>query len=771
MGIVYNIFNLYSSLFSLRFSYETEMAEIMKVVHLISGGDTGGAKTHILSLLSNIAARMSIQMVCFMDGPFAQEAREMGIPTTVMEGWNLFAVLKQLEHFIREGEFQIIHCHGARANMMGALLRRRLKLPVVTTVHSDPRLDYMGRPISRLTYGTINAMALRRLDYRIGVSDAMVDTLISRGFDADRLFSIYNGIDFTPRTPSMNREEYLKSLGLTWPADAVMPMITARLNPVKDYPTLLRGFAKARQRCPQLRLLIAGDGAEQERLEALARELELGDTVCFAGWVTDTDSFYHALDINTLTSLSETFSYSITEGARALLPAVCSRVGGLPYLIDHGVNGFLFDPGDVDALAGYFVQLGQDKELRERMGRRLNAKAKERYSIKSTIDKQEEIYKIILRRQEKPKKHYGATVCGAYGKGNAGDDAILEAIVQELRAVDPDLPIWVLSRTPKETRLKYRVNALYTFRLDKFWRRLGRGGLYINGGGSLMQDVTSRRSLWFYLLTISMAHKRRNKVLMYGCGIGPIQYASNRRRCARVLQNNVDAITLRDVHSKEELAQMGVTRPKIILAADPTVILPAAEPAAVDGLLEQWGLDKAGKYICFSLRTWPGFEEKVDVFAAGARYACETHGLTPVFLPIEARLDTPAAQKVADKLGGIPHFIAPQCATSAQVIGMFARMEAVVSMRLHALVFAAGQGVPLVGIVYDQKVSSFLDYIGQDLYTDLKDVSVEGLCASIDKAVARTADKEFLLSGVERLREVEGRNSETAARLLKGETP
>ena len=98
--------------------------------------------------------------------------------------------------------------------MMGALLRRSTGLPVVTTVHSDYRLDYLGRPLSRLTYGTINTIALRRLDYRIGVSDAMTDLLIKRGFDPDRLFTIYNGIDFTPRTPALSREEYCRSVGL-----------------------------------------------------------------------------------------------------------------------------------------------------------------------------------------------------------------------------------------------------------------------------------------------------------------------------------------------------------------------------------------------------------------------------------------------------------------------------------------------------------------------------------------------------------------------------
>lgn len=174
---------------------------------------------------------------------------------------------------IREGGYQLIHCHGARGNMMGALLRRSTGLPVVTTVHSDYRLDYLGRPLSRLTYGTINTIALRRLDYRIGVSDAMTDLLIKRGFDPDRLFTIYNGIDFTPRTPALSREEYFRSVGLEADGDSVVVGIAARLNPVKDIATLVRGFAKAHQECPSLRLLIAGDGEQMSMLKGLAAEL------------------------------------------------------------------------------------------------------------------------------------------------------------------------------------------------------------------------------------------------------------------------------------------------------------------------------------------------------------------------------------------------------------------------------------------------------------------------------------------------------------------
>ncbi|MCI2105646.1 MAG: polysaccharide pyruvyl transferase CsaB [Intestinimonas sp.] len=738
----------------------------MKVIHLISGGDSGGAKTHVLSLLQNLSRTIDVTMVCFMEGPFAQEARGLGIRTEVYPGLNLLRVLSILKRKIKAERIDLIHCHGARGNLMGVLLRRATGLPVVTTVHSDYRLDYLGRPFSRLTYGTINTFALRRIDYRIGVSDAMADLLISRGFDPDHIFTIYNGLDFTLHPPAMSRTEYFRSVGLDAGEEEVVAGIAARLNPVKDIATLIRGFAKAHETCAHLRLIIAGDGEQMEMLKKLAAELGVQDKVCFAGWVTDTNTFYQSIDINTLTSLSETFPYALTEGARASLPTISSKVGGVPYLIDHGVNGLLFTPGDADTLAKHLVALASDPTLRKHLGERLHRKAVEEYSLERTVERQLEIYRIILRRQARPhKKREGALVCGAYGRGNAGDDAILEAIVAELRQLDPDLPIWVLSRNPDSTRLAYRVNSIYTFNIVRFLRRMSKTRLYINGGGSLMQDVTSRRSLWFYLFTISAAKRFGNQVMMYGCGIGPIHYPFNRSLAAKVLQRDVDCITLRDTHSLTELKDMGIDRPEIILSADPTVILPAADAQVVDGLLESHGLAPDGKYIGFTLRPWPGFDEKAQVFGRAADYAWEKYGLTPVFLPIEKRLDVSAAQKAAAYMKA-PHVMIADTGSSRHTIGLFARMQLTVSMRLHALVFSAGQGVPLVGVVYDQKISSFLSYIGQDLYTELADLTLERLCAQIDAAVKRIGDTEFLSGGVNRLRQVEHRNQKTAAKLL-----
>ena len=736
----------------------------MKVLHLISGGDTGGAKTHVHTLLAGLTPHIQVKMVCFTEGPFAQEARELGIDTQVIGGRNALANLKTLTRMVKEEGYDIIHSHGARGNMMAALLARKTGLPTVSTVHSDYRLDYLGRPFSRLTYGTINTFALRKLDYRIGVSDAMVDLLISRNFDPERLFSIYNGLDFTPRTPAMNREEFSRSVGLEAGESCVVAGIAARLNPVKDIATLIRGFALAHKDFPALRLLIAGDGEEMTRLKQLAAELGVSKEVCFAGWISDTDSFYHAIDINTLTSISETFPYALTEGARVALPTVSSKVGGVSYLIDHGSNGFLFQAGDAQALAGHLLTLAKDPDLRKAMGRRLYEKAKREFSIEATIQRQLEIYETILRYERKGRDR--VVICGAYGRGNAGDDAILLAILTELRAIDPDLSFQVFSRNPPDTRMHYRVNAFYTFNAFKACHYFRRAKLFINGGGSLMQDVTSFRSLWFYLWTLAAAKRSGCPVIMYGCGIGPIRNPRNRTRATKVMNRYVDAITLRDPDSQKELGVLGVTEPRISLSADTTVILPSAPADVVDGILESCGIPAHGNYIGFVLRPWPNFEEKVKDIAAAADYVYEKYGLTPVFFPIEPRLDVDAARRVTSHMTA-PRYVITDGYTAAQTIGILSRMQVVVSMRLHGLIFAAGQGVPLVGIVYDQKVSSFLSYIGQDLYEDLESLTAENLKALIDGAVERGKDPQYLSESVAKLRRMEAVNRQVVEEYVK----
>ncbi|MCF0123007.1 MAG: polysaccharide pyruvyl transferase CsaB, partial [Ruminiclostridium sp.] len=420
--------------------------------------------------------------------------------------------------------------------------------------------------------------------------------------------------------------------------------------------------------------------------------------------------------------------------------------------------------GDAADLAGHLLTLARDASLRDAMGTRLYEKAKREFSIEATLQRQLEIYHAVLRYERQGRDQ--VVICGAYGRGNAGDDAILLAILTELRTIDPDLTFQVFSRNPKETRLRYRVNSFYIFNLFKALSHFKKSKLSINGGGSLMQDVTSSRSLWFYLWTLRAAKHHGCPVLMYGCGIGPIRNSGNRARAAKIINRYVDEITLRDPNSLKELESMGITNPKITLAADTTVILPAASKEVVDGILESRGLAADGSYVCFALRPWHNFEEKVGEIAAAADYVYEKYGMLPVFFPLEPRLDLEASKLAISRMKAPCHLIT-DAYPAEQTIGLLSRMKAVVSMRLHGLIFSAGQGVPLVGIVYDQKVSSFLSYIGQDLYEDLSTLTEEKLEHLIDQALERGTDPDFLSERMAVIHEMEAVNRQIVEPYVK----
>ena len=734
----------------------------MKVIHLISGGDTGGAKTHVQSLLQNLSRGMDITLVCFRDGPFAREAAELGIETRVCSG-GFFSALREVRRMIAEEGFELVHTHGSRANLAGAILRSTCGRPVVSTIHSDYRLDYMGRPLAAATYGVLNVLALRRIKYHVGVSDAMRDLLISRRFPRETTFAIYNGLDFSREPKRHDRAAFCARVGANVAPGDIVVGAAARLDPVKDLATLVRGFAAAREGHPELKLIIAGEGPERPALEALAEELGVRGAVTLAGWLDDMEEFYSALDINSLSSLSETFPYALTEGAAYRLPTVASAVGGIPRLIEDGKTGFLFAPGDWEKLGARLAQLASDPGLRERLGAAVHERAAREFSVEATCREQRAVYEEILEREARGRS--GVVICGAYGMGNSGDEAILDAIVAEMRAIDPLMPLTVMTRDPAGASARLGLTAVHTFNFPRVLAVMRRRALYINGGGSLIQDVTSRRSLWYYLFTLRAAKRLGCKVMMYGCGIGPVKRPGGVERTRRVLNSCVDAITLREPDSIEELARFGVTKPEIILASDPALTLPSAPAEEVDAALEAAGAAPKGKYICFALRLWPGFGEKAGVFAAAARHAHEAYGLTPVFLPINHLDDGQAAALVAEKLGDTPHVLLPGPMSSALVIGLMSRMQVVVSMRLHGLIFAAGQGVPLIGVSYDPKVTAFLRCV------DAGCVPLEGLeegelCRLIDGAAARSGDAAALEENVRKLRAIEHRSMETAARLL-----
>lgn len=739
----------------------------MRVIHLIGGGDTGGAKTHVLNLLKELNQSIDARLFCFRKGEFSEDAAKLGIPIEVIESGNPVVGLRELKRRLAGEKVDIIHCHGARGNLMGNLIKKHLGAPVVTTVHSDYRLDYLGRPVAMLSYGTTNMVALRRVNFYIGVSDPMTDILIERGFPADRIYTIYNGIDFKTPIHPVPKEEFLKSVGMEWEPDDVIAGIAVRLSPVKDVPTLLRAMKLAASRNPHLKLLVGGDGEDRQKLEAMTRELGLEKKVRFAGWLTDVNSFYNAIDINLLTSISETFPYSLTEGTRMHRATIASRVGGVPVLIDDGINGLIFEPGDEEQLAQHLLTLAGDPELRRTYGERIYEKASREFSIDRMVEHQLEIYESILKRdaRQKARKRDGTVICGAYGYGNAGDDAILKSIIQSVQQLDSTMPITVLAKNTQSIKKRYRVNSIYTFNLPKMISAMRKSVLYINGGGTLIQNATSWRSLWYYLFTLGLAKLLGNKVDMYGCGIGPVTGKKNIWLVKHVLEHSVDTITLREKDSMEELKGFGVGRPEILLSSDPALVLKPAPALDVEAYLNRHGLDPQGKYLCFMLRTWYGFDGKSQAIAACADWAYEKFGLTPLFLSLNIFHDSRAAERVAQQMKA-PCHILDDWAEPELLIGLLSRMDAVVSMRLHGLIFSSLSGAPLVGVSYDPKIQSFLRYLGAGTCISLEDVTEENLKQAVAQAIDTLPHREELRAKAERLKDLERQNIQAVARLL-----
>jgi len=730
----------------------------MKVIHLISGGDVGGAKTHVLSLLAELKKEITVKLVCFCEGPFAEDARTLGIDTVVFP--SPFRTLRKLCKLV--SEYDVIHCHGSKANVIAAQLKPFVKIPIVTTVHSDYRYDYMGRPIRQLTFGNANALALHCADWYIPVSSNLTDVMIDTGYRPQRMLSVKNSVDFDSIASPVDRKAFFERHHFPVADNDVVIGFAGRLTPIKDIPTMLKAVAEARKTCKNLKLFLAGEGEDMAKLKGLAKELGISDAVCFAGWLSNAREMFSCVDIAAMSSKSEGFPYALLEGVIYKKATVSSRVGGIPDLVEDEKTGFLFDVGDVSALADIFVRLTTDASLRTRLGEAIYEKAKAEYSLSTMRRDQIAIYRKMIGHKNRPKRD-GVVICGAYGKGNAGDDAILEAIISEMRGIDCDMPITVMSKNPKATRHDHRVRSIFTFNVFQMHRAFRKAKLYINGGGSLIQDVTSSRSLYFYLYTLLSAKMRGCRVMMYGCGIGPLTKDINVRAAAKILNKHVDMITLREDESLQTLRQMQVEGPAVSLTADPALTLKPASDKRIDRILAAENIPADGTYLCLSMRPWDGFEAIADDIARCADYAYETYGMETVLLPIELPRDLSASELVASRMKHKPHVIRTRY-TASETIGLMSRMRAVMAMRLHALVFASTTGVPIAGIAYDKKVGGFMEYLGQSLYTSIEDTSYEKLCAFVDAMAALPSDA--LKENADRLRALEGVNVIQAKNLL-----
>lgn len=328
-----------------------------------------------------------------------------------------------------------------------------------------------------------------------------------------------------------------------------------------------------------------------------------------------------------------------------------------------------------------------------------------------------------MRLEKKNNMSKKIVLSGYYGFGNTGDESVLAGIISTLGSIGIDAEITVLSADPQQTmKLHPTVSAIHRYRIFDVVKAIANSNLLISGGGSLLQDVTSARSLYYYLFIIKLAQIMGKKTMIYAQGIGPLNRNSAKKAVACVL-NKVNAITVRDDDSKTLLQSIGVSKPQIIQSADPSLLL-QADVISADKTLLKHGLDEE-EFIAITLRPWQNSNEWMAKLKEGIKSACSEIGVEPILIAMQESEDREIS--VDSNCGAVLEpGLSLQC-----IKGIIARSSLVVGMRLHSLIFAAGVCVPFLPIIYDPKVASFSTLAGQKDILDIESLSTDEVKSKI----------------------------------------
>jgi glycosyltransferase involved in cell wall biosynthesis len=294
---------------------------------------------------------------------------------------------RPLVSLLRRERVEVLHSHKFGSNVWAAVLGRIARVPCV--VAHEHTWSYEGQPLRRFLDRELIA---RGTDAFVAVSSDDRRKMIEvERIDPDDVTFVANGIDAIPEGDGARvREE----LGIA--PDAPVVVAVAVLRPQKALDVLIRAAAELRRELPDLRVLIAGSGDQRDELDRLAGELGAGDAVTLLGIRSDVPDLLAAADVAALSSDYEGSPLAVMEYMDAALPVVATRVGGVPDLIEDGVNGLLVPPRDPSALAAALGRVLRDRAAAAEMGRRGRERRRTEFTIDNTVRTLERMYTEIL---------------------------------------------------------------------------------------------------------------------------------------------------------------------------------------------------------------------------------------------------------------------------------------------------------------------------------------------------------------------------------------
>lgn len=369
---------------------------ILKVVHIIGGGEFGGAERHILNLAGAAdPGKVELTVCCLFAAPFADIASSAGVRALAvpMRHKADFGVVGKLAALIQDIGAGLVHTHGVRANLLGRLAARQAgKRKVITTVHSLLERDYPGLLLC-LANSWVERATRGWTDHFIAVSRGLKDKLVAGGVPEEKVTVIYNGIVLDEFHPPENPGAARAELGFG--PETPLVGIVARLHAVKGHRYFLEAAREVLAQRPEVRFLVVGEGPCRSALEEQARVLGIAGQVTFTGFVDDVRPLMAGLDLLVISSLWEGFGLTAVEAMALGVPVVATEVGGLPEVVRHGETGLLVPPANPAALAKSIVWMLEHPGAAGEMVKKGREAVRKNFTAAVMARRTEELYRRI----------------------------------------------------------------------------------------------------------------------------------------------------------------------------------------------------------------------------------------------------------------------------------------------------------------------------------------------------------------------------------------
>jgi glycosyltransferase involved in cell wall biosynthesis len=365
----------------------------IKILILSTNADLAGAPLHVKELALSLKRDGHQVVVVFGSNGLTQKAlHDLDVNTHVVQGLRSainpmldIRVYQRLMQIVKAEQPHLIHCHSAKAGILGRLVAARLKVPCVYTVHGwgfgsgrKPIIGFILRCLEHyLKWITSHFIAVSESDRQVGISRL--------GIGIDGITTIRNGINSAVSQPELR------------PIEPKIIMV-ARNDFQKDYFTLARALAQV----DGISAVVVGSGTDavdfRSEMNSLAKDNCL---IEFCGVRTDVAALLESSSIFVLSSRYEALPLSIIEAMSKGLPIVASDVGGVSELVSHGLNGYLFPAGDHLMLAKYIYILKENIDLRHRMGKESIRRYRSELSSDRMMNQTYNVYQKVLGMQVK----------------------------------------------------------------------------------------------------------------------------------------------------------------------------------------------------------------------------------------------------------------------------------------------------------------------------------------------------------------------------------